>query len=86
MMKISEAKKMYSTQLEILQDKKRELSKLLKESPTHGQNYDRTELSRELRLVSEGYDQVKAGMEQLHQKEMLTRNAEMAKNETRSAR
>lgn len=81
-MKISELKQMYSTQMSTLWTRKQELAKLLREPSASGPNRDRDELSHELSQVSEDYERLKDGMEQLQQKEMLMRSADASRQET----
>ena len=81
-MKISEAKRLYSSELNVLWMKKQELTKQLKEEPAAGQDVDRVEISQQLKDVSERYDQVHKGMEQIQLQETLIHNAETAKQQS----
>lgn len=84
-MKIGEAKKIYSPQLDTLWNRKRELAKLLKEESAgemDGSRYDRVELSHELSQVEKQYSQMQAFMEQLQLKESCVHNAEVAKQQS----
>ena len=77
-MKIAEARKIYSAQLDTLWSRKQELSKRLEKEPDGGAgslNCDRVELSKQLSQVEEHYDQTKAFMEKLLQKETGLHNA-----------
>lgn len=83
-MKISEAKKIYSTQLDALWSRKKELTKILKEDMkggTDSPNYDRVELSKELSEVEEQYSQTQDFMEQLTLRETCIHNAAVAKQQ-----
>ncbi len=81
-MKISEARQLYAAQLNTLRTKKQELTKMLKEMPASGPNVDRAEISHELKLVSENYEQIRAGMEQIQNRETLIQNMEASKQQS----
>lgn len=86
-MKIREAKSIYATQLDALWNRKRELTKILKEDSENGSDdprLDKIELSRELSQVEKQYTQTQKFMEQLSQREFLVHNAEVAKQQEES--
>lgn len=83
-MKITNVKQFYSTQLNLLQTRKQELKKQLEDLPAYGQNFDRADISRELRLVSENYDQIRSGLDQLQLKEITAQEAEAAKQQVKA--
>lgn len=83
-MKIAEARKIYASQLDTLWGRKRELGKLLEKEPegdAGGLHRDRVELSKQLSQVEKQYDQTKAFMEKLYQKETGLYNAAVAKQQ-----
>lgn len=83
-MKIRDAKQAYSTQLNVLQNKKQALTKLLKEQENSGQAMpavDRLELTRELSEVDAQYKAVQGVMEGILTKENLLHNGEAAKQQ-----
>lgn len=84
-MKIAEAKKIYSSQLDALRSRKQQLTKLLKEDAeqgTGGASFDRLELSKELSQVEKQYDQTSSVMEQIQEKESIVHNVEAAKQQS----
>lgn len=84
-MKIAEAKKLYSSQLDALRIRKQELAKRLKEETeqaTDGASFDRVELSKELSQVEEQYDQTMDVMERIQDKETIVHNAEVARQQS----
>lgn len=83
-MKIAEAKKIYSSQLDTLWKRKRELTKMLKADAANevdGLKYDKVELSQELSQVEKQYNQTQALMERIYQKETGVHNAAVAKQQ-----
>lgn len=83
-MKISQAKKIYSFQMDALWSRKQELTKMLKEDSHSGgdsPSYDRVELSEELTRVEQQYDQTQAVMERIQETETGIHNAEVAKQQ-----
>lgn len=87
-MKISEAKKMYTSQLDALWSRKRELSKLLQEESGAGTAlpcFDRVELSKELSEVEARYDETSSIMEHLQQQEAFRHDAEAARQQCEAA-
>lgn len=84
-MKIGEAKKIYSAQLNSLWSRKRELTNALKEQEESGlggqNNFDRVELSRELSQVDAEYEQMHSFMEKLQIRETAIHNAEVSKQQ-----
>lgn len=84
-MKIVDAKRAYSAQLDVLQTQRRALRKALEEqekSGVSGQNFDRVELSGELRLLDAQYEAVHSGMESIIARENAIYNAETAKRQS----
>lgn len=87
-MKIKDAKQVYSAQLNVLQNKKQSLTKLLKEQETSGQtipSFDRLELTRELSEVDAQYEATRSVMEGILTKESLIHNTEAAKQQGEAA-
>lgn len=83
-MKIGEAKKIYSMQLDALRSRKQELTEILNVNTEVGAElpkYDRVELSQELSQVEKQYAQTQSFMEQIHLRETTLRNAEVAKQQ-----
>lgn len=83
-MKIAEAKEIYSSQLDVLLGKKRELSKILEkesESEVSQPKYDRLELTKELSKVEKQYEKTQSFMEELSQRESILYNTEVAKQQ-----
>jgi len=82
-MKIEEARKAYSAQLDILRNQKQTLTKLLKDSENNSgaQNYDRVEISRELSVVDAQYEATKGVMEDIMARKTAIHNAEVAKQQ-----
>ena len=79
-MKISSAEQLYAPQLHVLWKKKQELTQLLKDPSAS--NLDRSAISRELSLVSESYEQARAGMEQIRMRESLERSAKASRQQS----
>lgn len=83
-MKIKDAKQAYSAQLTALWDKRRTLSKLLKDQENGGaglQAFDRVELSRELSETDAQYKAAKGVMEKITAIEAAIHNGETAKQQ-----
>ncbi len=83
-MKISDAKRAYSAQLQTLQAQRQTLRKTLQEQEKSGaasQNFDRVELSRELSQLDAQYEAVRGGMEGIMAREAAIHNAEAAKQQ-----
>lgn len=80
-MKIAEVKKAYSTQINSLSQRKRELTKLLKQNENEMPNFDRVELSKELAVIDTQYTEARKVMEHVMETEMLIQNAEVAKQQ-----
>ncbi len=83
-MKINDAKRAYSAQLQTLQAQRQALRKTLQEREKSGaasQNFDRVELSRELSLLDAQYEAVRGGMEGIMARESAIHNAEAAKQQ-----
>ena len=83
-MKISQAKELYSSRLDALWSRKRELTKILEQDGQGGPdspNFDRVELSQALSQVDEQYNQTQAVMAYIQQRETNLHNAEAAKQQ-----
>lgn len=83
-MKIRDAKQVYSAQLDALWNKKRTLSKLLKDQESGRAGipaFDRLEISRELSAVSAQYEATQSVMEGITAKENLIHDTEVAKQQ-----
>ncbi len=86
-MKIWDAKQAYSAQLDALWNKKRALSKLLKDQESDGakmQVFDRVEISRELSEVSAQYGATLSVMEGVLARESAIHNSEAAKQQNKA--
>lgn len=84
-MKIRDAKQAYSAQLNALWDKKRTLSKLLKDQEsgrTEMQAFDRIEISRELNEVNSQYEATRGVMEGITAVENTIHNSEAARQQS----
>lgn len=87
-MRIEDAKKAYSAQLDTLWNQKRVLTKLLKDSENNFggmQNFDRVEISRELSVVDAQYEATKEVMDDILAREMAIHNSEVAKQQSEAA-
>lgn len=85
MMKIKDAKQAYSAQLNTLWDKRRTLSKLLKDQENGKaglQAFDRMELSRELSEIDAQYKATQGVMEKITAIEAAIHNGETAKQQS----
>lgn len=83
-MKIRDAKQIYGAQLDALQERKRTLSKLLKEQETGAPGapaFDRVELSKELSQVNAQYESTRGVMEGILAREQTIHNSEVAKQQ-----
>lgn len=84
-MKIHDAKQAYSAQLNALWDKRRALSRLLKEQDGGGaglQAFDRVEITRQLSEVDAQYTATQGVMEGIMAREALIHNTETAKQQS----
>ena len=84
-MKIQDAQKAYSAQLNSLWDKKQALTKLLKDDETNHsgmQNFDRFEISRELSVVDAQYEETKGVMEKIMSTKTTIYNAEVTRQQS----
>ena len=87
-MKIRDAKQAYSTQLNVLRDKRQALTQLLKEQENSGlaiSSVDRLELTRELSEVDAQYQATQGVMEGILAKENLIRDSEAARQQGEAA-
>ncbi|MDR3766561.1 MAG: hypothetical protein Q3Y08_05950 [Butyricicoccus sp.] len=82
-MKLGDVRQAASERLDVLFQRKTELSDLLKEGPsgTNGTNFDRVEISKELSAVENEYEQMQGISEKLSELEMGIRNAEAARQQ-----
>ena len=84
-MKIQDAQKAYSAQLDVLRDKRQTLTKLLKDSennPGGAQNFDRVEISRELSIVDAQYEATMEAREDIIAARVAVHNAEVARQQS----
>ncbi len=84
-MKIQDAQKAYSAQLNTLRNKKQALTKLLKDNENNlsgAQNFDRVEISRELSIVDAQYEATKGVMEDIIATKTAIHNGEVAKQQS----
>lgn len=83
-MKIEDARKAYSAQLDVLRNQKQALTKLLKDNENNPgtQNFDRVEISRELAVVDAQYDATMGVMEDIIARKTAIHNAEVAKQQS----
>jgi len=81
--KIEDARKAYSAQLDVLRSQKQTLTKLLKDSENNSgvRNFDRVEISRELAVVDAQYEATQGVMEDIMARKMAIHNAEAAKQQ-----
>ncbi len=86
-MKINEAKQAYSMQLNILNTRKRELKKTLKQQEESGGsgNFDTVQITKELEQVNAQYKATHSVMESILLKENMIQNAESAKQQGEAA-
>ncbi len=87
-MKIRDAKQAYSAQLDLLRNKKQELSKLLKDQENGKPTvcaFDRVEISRELSSVNSQYEATQSIMENIVSTENLIYDTENAKQQGEAA-
>jgi len=88
MMKIKDAKQAYSAQLDVLWNKKRTLTKLLKEQEEGGAaaaETDRVEISKELSKTDAEYEAVRSVMESINERDAAIQNAEFARQQGEAA-
>lgn len=83
-MRIGDAKQLYAHQLNTLWERKKTLTQLLKEQP-EGSNYDRVELSEELKQVDEQYNQAQSVIEKILTRETALHDAEVARQQGKAA-
>lgn len=84
-MKIQDAQKAYSAQLNALREKKQALTKLLKDNendPGGVQDFDRVEISRELAIVNAQYEETMGVREDIIATRVAIHNAEVAKQQS----
>lgn len=81
-MRIGDAKKLYTTQMDSLQNKRRELKQAYDEGMAQGGNFDRVELSRELSQVEEDYERNRLVMAQISAAEAGLRDMAAAKQQS----
>lgn len=80
----SQMKQTYSSQLNALQSRRRELAKTLEEQEKNGigaQNVDRIELTKELAKVDEQYKATSGALSAVNNREMMQRDMEAAKQQ-----
>lgn len=83
-MKIRDAKQAYSAQMNTLWEKKKALSRLLKEEERGGtelQAFDRVEITRELSEVTAQYEATQSVMEGIMARENMIHDSEVAKQQ-----
>ena len=84
-MKIQDAQKAYSAQLDVLRDRKQALTKLLKDNenaPVGGQNFDRVEISRALSMVEAQYEATMRVREDIIATSVAIHNGEVARQQS----
>ena len=84
-MKIQDAQKVYSAQLDALRDKKQALTKLLKDNENNSggaQNFDRVEISCELSIVDAQYEATMRVREDIIATRVAIHNGEVAKQQS----
>lgn len=85
-MRIEDAKKAYSAQLNTLWEQKHTLKELLKDSENNtAHHFDRVEISRELSITEAQYEATKEVMDSITATEALIHNAETARQQSEAA-
>ena len=81
-MKLGEAQRVTLKHLDMLFQKKQDLTKLLKDGPFSGASFDRVELSKALSAVEDEYEQTKGVAEKLSTLSTNIQNAEIARQQS----
>ena len=85
-MRIEDAKKAYSAQLNTLREQKHTLKELLKDNENNtAHHFDRVEISRELSITEAQYEATKEVMDSITATEALIHNAETARQQSEAA-
>ena len=80
-MKLGEAQRVTLKHLDMLSQKKQDLTKLLKEEPSSSASFDRVELSKALSAVEDEYEQTREAAEKLSTLSTNIQNAEIARQQ-----
>ena len=81
-MKLGEARRITSQHLDVLCQKKRELTKLLKNESSSGSSFDKVEISKALSAVEDEYEQIWDLSERLSALDANIQNAEISRQQS----